>query len=53
MDQINNLISPHRPFFPKFTVFTIIVVLNFKDPKIELKPATCKEKIAKSILKPS
>jgi hypothetical protein len=31
----------------------MIVVLNFKEPKIELKPAICKEKIAKSILIPS
>jgi len=50
---MKSLISPHRPLFPKFTDFTIIVVLKFKEPKIDLNPATCKENIAKSILKPS
>lgn len=53
IDQVNKLISLQRPNLPIRFVLTIIVVLKFNEPNIELTPATCKENMAKSVLKPS
>jgi hypothetical protein len=52
IDQINNEISYHR-LIKDLLLKENTVVLKFKEPRIELNPATCNEKIAKSTPTPS